>query len=108
MVAAEANGALAIGRRHAALAELHLPRCFTLIVPLLEHFKRGDPGVQRSLAEVADVVDMRVVECPACFQARCVTRAEPHQDQLGARPRWHAKRRVCTDLQEKNAGLSTT
>jgi hypothetical protein len=45
---------------------------------------------------------------PACFQARdalCVE--ESHHDQPGTRPRWHAKRRICTDLQEKNAGLST-
>ena len=58
-VTIEANEPLAIEGRHIALAELPL-----------QQFQRGGLGAQRSLADVAHVVDMKVNEFPECCQPR--------------------------------------
>lgn len=58
-VPAEANEALAVERPHIAFAKLPL-----------QHLEDCGLGAQRSLADVAHVVDMKVDEVPECFQAR--------------------------------------
>ncbi|MBD3844453.1 hypothetical protein IED13_01985 [Bosea sp. SSUT16] len=68
-VATEANEPLAIEGRHIALSELPL-----------QQFKCGRLGSQRSLADVAHVVDMKIDEFPNVFRRAM-------RDSFGASPR---------------------